>query len=601
MREIKLLDKETIDRIAAGEVVERPASIVKELMENSIDSGATSVSVEIKSGGIDLIRVTDNGGGIPKDQSKKAFLRHATSKIDGAEDLSSIRTLGFRGEALSSICAVSKVELCTKTADSITGSIYKIEGGTEQSLDDAGLPNGTTMIVRNVFYNVPARLKFLKSPATEAGYISDIVEKIALSNPDISVKFTNNSNVRFSTIGNGVLKDTVYAVFGRDIAANLLEVREADDLIYIDGFIGKPEIARSVRSLETFFINGRYVKDKVISSALEEAYKGYQMKGTFPFACFNIRIAPEYVDVNVHPSKMEVKFFDSERIYKSIYKIISERITRRENIPEVTITPKPAEAAPETVHEAEKAPKEAAVKTLFPEPFETKRFEEIKERMVPYETEEKPVSYTQKTLFEDNFISEKARVKSRVIGCVFDTYWIVEYEDKMYIIDQHAAHEKVLYEQFMERIKSDNILSQKITPSMVVSLSSLEELALNEYMEYFKKLGFEIEHFGGSEYAISAVPATLYSSINSRELFLEALDELTKGGNSKAPEVLLDRVATAACKAAVKGGNRLSFREAEELINSLLELENPYNCPHGRPTIISMSKYELEKKFKRIV
>lgn len=641
MREIKLLSKETIDRIAAGEVVERPSSVVKELMENSIDSGASSVSVEIKNGGIDLIRVTDNGSGIEKDQIEKAFLRHSTSKIENADDLSFIKTLGFRGEALSSICAVSKLELLTKTAHSVTGSIYKINGGVPDYLTDAGLPEGTTVIVRDLFYNVPARLKFLKTPRTEAGYISDIIEKMALSHPDISIKFINNGDVRLLTLGKGSLKDAIYAVYGRDIAANLLEVNERNDILTLSGFVGKPEVSRSLRSLENFFINGRYVKDKVISGAVEEAYRGFQMKGSFPFACINIEMEPELVDVNVHPSKMEVKFFDSERVYESIYAIISKIIKYRENIPAVTAeTGQPGpEAAPKTklpevlareipgrgTDHAENAQSAAesgteqfsgpapapepaqalgAQKITFPEPFEEKRLESIPrvfEAQNTYRAATPEEGFQQQSIFEDRFVSEKANMECRIVGQVFSTYWIVEYQEKMYIIDQHAAHEKVLYEKFMKNIAEGEILSQNIAPPIIVTLSALEELALSNYGDYFRNLGFQVEHFGGSEYAISAVPATLYSSINEKEFFLSALDELASLSASKEPEILKDRVALASCKAAVKGGNTISLLEAQELIKSLLSLENPYNCPHGRPTIISMSKYELEKKFKRIV
>ena len=606
MNEIKLLDKDTIDKIAAGEVVERPSSVVKELLENSVDSGASAISVEIKNGGTDLIRVTDNGSGIERDQIKKALLRHFTSKIKDAGDLSCVKTLGFRGEALSSICAVSRFEILTKTAESITGTIYRTNGGTEGDLKEAGLPDGTTVIVRDLFYNVPARLKFLKSAKTEGGYISEIIEKLALSNPDISFKYTNNGQVKLITPGNGSLKDAVFSVFGRDISLNLLEVDAKDDLISIKGFIGKPQIARSGRMLENYFINGRYVKDKIVSKALEDAYYGYQMKGTFPFSCFNITIDPELIDVNVHPSKLEIKFFDSQRVYDSVYKIISQILHQRENIPEFTINIKQAEAEDADKEESCVSLKKEEIrpaKISYPEPFEAKRFSEQNiffEKRDEYTAARSDEKYEQTTLFNNKFISEEAAARLKMIGQIFETYWIVEYAGKMYMIDQHAAHEKVLYEKFRSQIESGKAFSQSLSPAVIVTLSSPEEVIFNDNIEFFKKAGFEAEHFGRAEYALICVPSTLYSSVNEKDLFLDMLSELSQIGRIR-PETLLDRIAAAACKAAVKGNKTLTFKEARELINSLLSLENPYNCPHGRPTMISMSKYELDKKFKRII
>jgi len=607
MNDIKLLDKNTIDQIAAGEVVERPSSIVKELIENSIDAGADAVSIEIKDGGTSMIRITDNGSGIRADQVRTAFLRHSTSKINNASDLSFIHTLGFRGEALSSVAAVSKTEICTKTSDSLTGIIYKINGGIEESMQEAGLPDGTTMIIRDLFYNTPARLKFLKSAAAEGSYILDVVQRIALSRPDISFKFTSNGTVKLATSGNGSLKDTVYSVFGRDITANLLDVDGEKGYIRVKGFIGKPEIARGNRNYEFFFVNGRFVKDKVIQKSLEDAYAGYQMKGTFPFAIINITMEPELVDVNVHPSKMEIRFHDNEDVYNSLYEILRGRITRRENIPEVSL---------------EKTKNNEDKKNIvsIPEPFETKSRVSFSNRSESGKDEpsfvntvfndnmiyggEKPVRDTQaffeQISFNAPFISDISRPSHRIIGVIFDTYWLVEYTDKLFIIDQHAAHEKVLYERFMKRIREEKHYSQKITPPEIISLSVRECDTLEKNMDSFRRLGFETEHFGGNEYAISAVPTDLYG-INNKVLFVQMLDELIELPSGQGAEIMTDRIATAACKAAVKGGNRLSLAEAERLIDELLDLENPYNCPHGRPTIISMSKYELEKKFKRVI
>lgn len=654
MNTIKLLDKNTIDKIAAGEVVDRPSSIVKELVENAIDAGATSVSIEIKDGGISLIRITDNGSGIAKDQIAIAFLRHSTSKINDAADLAFIHTLGFRGEALSSIAAVSQTELCTKTKDDLTGVIYKINGGVEESLSEAGLPNGTTLIVKNLFYNTPARLKFLKSAQTEAGYVMDIVQRIALSHPEIAFKYVANGSVKLSTSGNGSLKDAVYSVFGRDITANLLQIDDSDETLSVSGFIGKPEIARGNRNFEYFFINGRYIKDKIIQKALEEAYLGYQMKGTFPFAVLNINIEPELVDVNVHPSKMEIRFFNNEVVFNSVYEIIRNRITRRENIPLVSLSrantapPVPEEYVPEPFEQA--AARKPSLytdsqdfKTIREETNYTGRYSntlrssadnssytEQLEALQSYTkaaddmsdtdiAEDKSfaanegaaftissklanenVPYEQSEIIIPDFVSKAARKSHRIVGEVFDTYWIVEYDDSMFIIDQHAAHEKVLYEKFINNLKNDKHYSQHIMPSIIVTLTQQEENILKKYMSSFTELGFEIEHFGGCEYMISAVPTDLYS-LDNRILFLELLDDLSDISSKSGPEIIIDRVATAACKAAVKGGNRLSIAEANTLIDELLSLDNPYNCPHGRPTIISMSRTELEKKFKRII
>lgn len=591
MNEIRLLDKNTIDQIAAGEVVDRPSSIIKELVENSIDAGASAVSVEIRDGGISLIRITDNGSGIPKEQISLAFLRHSTSKIRDAADLSFIHTLGFRGEALSSIAAVSRTQLCTKTPQALTGTIYKINGGAEESIQDAGLPDGTTVIVKDLFYNTPARLKFLKSPQTEAGYITDVIHHICLSHPEIAFKYSVNGSLKVSTPGNGSLKDVIYAIFGRDITGHLLEVDDADENLAVRGFLGKPEIARGNRGFEYLFVNGRFIRDRILQKALEEAYIGYQMKGTFPFAVINIQMEPELVDVNVHPSKMEVRFFNNEAVFRSVYQILRRRITERESIPSVQIGKQESLKKPE--------PQKAA---SVPEPFEKR---EPSSLPLP-EAVKEPFPYTVPSRKEgaqslpDTFLDPVSRPKHRIAGVVFDTYWIVEFEDYIYIMDQHAAHEKVLYERIMKRLASQEHYSQSVLPPLILTLSSSEEAILQKHMEAFQETGFEVFHFGGSEYALRSVPADLYT-VDWKRLFLEMLEDLKESSSNKGPEVMRDRIATAACKAAVKGGNRLSVTEADALIDELLELDNPYNCPHGRPTMIRISRSEIERKFKRIV
>ncbi len=639
MANIKVLDQNTINQIAAGEVIDRPASVVKELLENAIDAKATAITVEIKDGGISFIRITDNGCGIEKEDIKVAFLRHSTSKIRTAVDLVTVSSLGFRGEALSSISAVAMVELITKTKESFCGTRYVIEGGEEKSIEDIGVPDGTTFIVRNLFYNTPARRKFLKSANTEASYISDIVEKIALSHPEISIRFIINNQNKLHTSGNGSLRDVVYTVYNREIATNVIEINNSCQFMKITGYIGKPLISRGNRGYENYFINNRYVKSNFISRAIEDAYKSFLMQHKYPFTCINLQVDPELLDVNVHPSKMELRFRNQEEIYPFVFNTVDAALHHRQLIPDVEIEEKKEKEKTVTQIVSEVMASDGK-KVRIPEPFEIKRNESIKESIKEIEIankkeqifklnekneilmedsekykyvpenrisriiekeEKKVVVENQMELFDDNLLSKKARVKHKIIGQVFDTYWIVEYNDKMFIIDQHAAHEKVLYEKILKRYNAKEQLSQEINPPIVVSVSMKEEQVLKANMDSFRKFGYEIEEFGGNEYAIRGVPYDLLS-LSSRELFLELLDGINiDDGIRVKPDMLIDRMATMACKAAVKGNNKLSMDEANKLIDELLELDNPYNCPHGRPTIISMTKYEMEKKFKRII
>ena len=639
MANIKVLDQNTINQIAAGEVIDRPASVVKELLENAIDAKATAITVEIKDGGISFIRITDNGCGIEKEDIKVAFLRHSTSKIRTAVDLVTVSSLGFRGEALSSISAVAMVELITKTKESFCGTRYVIEGGEEKSIEDIGVPDGTTFIVRNLFYNTPARRKFLKSANTEASYISDIVEKIALSHPEISIRFIINNQNKLHTSGNGSLRDVVYTVYNREIATNVIEINNSCQFMKITGYIGKPLISRGNRGYENYFINNRYVKSNFISRAIEDAYKSFLMQHKYPFTCINLQVDPELLDVNVHPSKMELRFRNQEEIYPFVFNTVDAALHHRQLIPDVEIEEKKEKEKTVTQIISEVMASDGK-KVRIPEPFEIKRNESIKESIKEIEIankkeqifklnekneilmedsekykyvpenrisriiekeEKKVVVENQMELFDDNLLSKKARVKHKIIGQVFDTYWIVEYNDKMFIIDQHAAHEKVLYEKILKRYNAKEQLSQEINPPIVVSVSMKEEQVLKANMDSFRKFGYEIEEFGGNEYAIRGVPYDLLS-LSSRELFLELLDGINiDDGIRVKPDMLIDRMATMACKAAVKGNNKLSMDEANKLIDELLELDNPYNCPHGRPTIISMTKYEMEKKFKRII
>ena len=648
MPEIMLLNQETIDKIAAGEVVERPSSVVKELVENAIDAKATAITVEIKEGGISFIRITDNGCGIEKKQVPIAFLRHSTSKIRSVEDLLNIHSLGFRGEALSSIAAVAQVELITKTYDELTGTRYVIEGSKEVADEEIGAPDGTTFIVRNLFYNVPARRKFLKTAQTEGGYISDLMERMALSHPDVSFKFINNGQTKLHTSGNGNEKDLIYHIYGRDITASVLKVEQQTELFQIRGFIGKPMVSRGNRNYENYFINGRYIKSALLSKAVEEAYKGFLMQHQYPFCVLYFDIHSDLLDVNVHPTKMELRFSQNEQIYRLLYEIIRNTLTHKDFIPEVPVEEKKTAAAPE-------------IKEPAPEPFEVRRLNEIRKAVAadsPYEpkypsytkksstdvffsrmkqntkspltakeeslfakplastpeTEDVPkedslsmvrepdIPYVQQTLeqIDSHFLTKDARKKHKIIGQLFDTYWLVEFEDKLFVIDQHAAHEKVLYEKTMKKVREQLFSSQAVSPPIILSLNQEEIAAMERYQDELTRFGYEIEPFGGKEYAITAIPAD-FSDIDMRSMFLELLNDFTELSGKTTPELILEKVASMSCKAAVKGNNRLSRAEIETLIDELLQLDNPYNCPHGRPTIISMSKYEIEKKFKRIV
>lgn len=719
MSNITLLDQNTINKIAAGEVIERPAAVVKELIENAIDAGANAITIEIKEGGISFIRVTDNGMGIQKDDIKVAFLRHATSKIKTIEDLISVSSLGFRGEALASIASVAQVELVTKTSEDITGIRYVIEGGEEKSMEEIGCPNGTTFIIRNLFFNTPARRKFLKSATTEASYIGDLIERLAVSHPNVSFKFITNNKIKLHTSGNGNLKDILYNVYGRDISANLLEVKGSTDKFSMVGFIAKPVITRGNRNYENYFINGRYIKNGVINKAIEEAFKPYIMSHRYPFTALHFTIESDLIDVNVHPTKMELRFNNNNEIYHFTHSILNQILAGKELIPDIPL-----------VEEKE----EAHHITSAPEPFEINRRKEIEKKyenhgfrnqgngignrdavtlnlgngqtsdeivrnnedkttMMSYKDKKEIVDQTeighfdhvikhpdtmaltndstflkeennykipnrnevshgisgevskevshenitdseinpreftkdnqeqvievtnshqsfhsfedtptgeQITIFEDKLLSKEAKKHHRIVGEVFSTYWIVEYNDKMFMIDQHAAHEKVMYERILKAAKEKEYLSQILQPPIIITLNMREEEVVKTHMNVLNQLGFEIEHFGGKEYSVRAVPSDMYG-IAQEGFLLELIADLVEDVPTGTADVILEKIASMSCKAAVKGNNRLSYEEAVALIDQLLELDNPYNCPHGRPVIISMSKYEIEKKFKRIV
>ncbi len=618
---IAVLDKDTIDKIAAGEVVERPASIVKELLENAIDAGATSITVEIKDGGKSLIRVTDNGSGIAKDEVRIAFLRHATSKIQSADDLQNITSLGFRGEALSSIAAVSKMEMITKVRSETVGHWYVIEGGIEQSFEEVGAVDGTSIIVRDLFFNTPARRKFLKSNQTEAAHIAELVEKIALSHQDVSIRLIANNQAKLQTSGNGNLKDSIYRLYGREVAMALLPVEYRAQGIEITGVIAKPEVSRASRSMEMYFVNGRYIKAKTIASAIEEGYGNRLMQHQYPFTVLNYHIPPEVMDVNVHPTKMEVRFSEEVKIYEVTRDAIVSALMEKELIKRV-------EADRVQLKRVSDLPvSDVKQKGKISEAFETKpqhNQRKIQEKIENYQVPNDPVS---NPIFLDRpqeektnqvvdkvwnsteevpvvgeqlkFLDKKNLYLHKIVGQIFGTYWIVEFNQKMIVIDQHAAHEKVLYERLMKQYQN-TVPSQMVVPPILLTLTAIEADALNQNQKVLSDLGFHIENFGGNEYRIDGVPSIL-PSVSKKEMLKELIAELADHNQLKTPESIIAKTASMACKAAVKGNHTLSLLEAKTLIDELMSLENPYNCPHGRPTMFEMSKYEIEKKFKRIV
>ena len=649
MAKINILDQDTINKIAAGEVVERPSSVVKELVENSIDAGATAVSVTISGGGTTQIRVTDNGCGFEREDLDVAFLKNTTSKIRCAEDLLSVQSLGFRGEALSSISSVSKLELITKTKQELVGTRYVIHGGVKQEEQEVGCPDGTTFVVNDLFYNTPVRRKFLKSAMTEAGYVNDVMERIALSNPDIAIKFTNNGKLLINTSGNGKLRDVIYGIYGRDIAAELCEVNRTAGGFSICGLIAKPVIARGNRNYENYFLNGRYIRNPLISKAIEEAYRGYMMQNKYPFTALMLQIPNDMFDVNVHPAKLEVRFTQPELIYEFVYQSIRTTVVDSETIHKTSLdtqakpvvkqipsyAPEPFERHKATTP-ISVSPSDKFVNQLFTEnkvqPQLQSEPQQISEES-PYGVNIQPtqpvISETEllKTIVDDpvesdstesemnevhsditkapepvqlSFLSEEAKKKHRIIGQVFATYWMVEYDDKLYIIDQHAAHERILYENMMEAKKLAEPNAQQLFPPLVISLNLREQEVLEQTLPYLEKLGYEIESFGGKEYKVSAVPAEL-PAISKKEYLIEFLDSLSENGIPSEPESVYDKIASLSCKAAVKGNHKLSYEEASSLINQLMKLENPFHCPHGRPVTIELSKYEIEKKFKRVL
>ena len=653
MGKIAVLDQQTIDKIAAGEVVERPASVVKELVENAIDAKATQVTVEIKDGGIGFIRITDNGSGMEKDDIPLAFLRHSTSKIRSAEDLNGVSSLGFRGEALSSISAVAMVELITKTRESMMGSRCCIEGGVQKTLEEIGAPDGTTFIIRNLFFNTPARKKFLRSEMSEGSAIHELMTHLALSHPEVAFKVLIGGQMRIQTSGNGSLKDVIYHIYGRDVAMRLIQVDRQEGPVHITGFLGKPEISRGNRNYENYFVNGRYVKSKIIAKGIEDGYKSFMMQHRYPFVCLEFQIDGNLLDVNVHPTKMEIRFSNQNLIYDLVERTVKDALSGKELIPEVTLdTPaqkpiatqssesrlqmstsgmpeqrvsapitrtipqravvseqpmewKRPESRPAAETPQASTPAGAAQTERVPLVWQTRPEPSTERGKITSEPPQQPATPQmdkpeQMELFDGKLLSKEAAIHHVIIGQLFDTYWLVQYADKLYIIDQHAAHEKVLYERLMKDLRSRTFQSQLLSPPIILNLSMQEEELFLKYRNCFTDMGFEIEEFGDRAYAVRAIPSNL-PGIAKQDILMDLLDGLSDITGTASSETLLDKVASMSCKAAVKGNHQMSSMEAKALIDELLSLENPYNCPHGRPTIISMSKYELEKKFKRIV
>lgn len=605
---IRVLTKDTIDKIAAGEVVEKPVNVVKELVDNSLDSGASSISVEIRSGGTSLIRVTDNGSGIAKDDLPRAFIRHATSKIQNADDLSDIRTMGFRGEALSSISAVSRTEVMTKRKDDLFGYRYFSEGGAERGPEEIGIPDGTTMLVRDLFFNIPVRKQFLRSERVETSAIRDMVEKFAIGSPDVSFSLIVDGKQVLHTTGNGKFKDVIYTVYGPEMTKDLVTVDHTEEGMHITGFVSKPNVSRSKREYEVIYVNGRHVSDRNVSEAIETAYEGYLMQHRFPFAVLRIDIDPSRIDVNIHPKKEEIRFSDTEAVSGAVYRAVRGALEGKELIPEVTLSERSPDA------EKEKTP-------LFrAEPFEQRFAEKKRIWSYPDRREDKdPIkafSETEQELVREalsepemskpvqlSFLDTAAKPYYRYLGQFFNTYCLIEYQDHLYMIDQHAAHEKVLYERLSRQIRenmNDHPASQNILP-VILSLPKADAEVLSGHMDVFCSIGFEMEEAGDNDFIVRAVPASL-PSLSEKDLLMDMLDMLSEDSTlPKDPVLLKKRIASMSCKAAVKAGMRLSDMEIRSLIDELLTLEDPYHCPHGRPVIIRFSRNDIDKMFKRIV
>lgn len=630
MKRINILDEHTSNKIAAGEVVERPSSVVKELMENSIDADAKNITIEIEEGGVSLIRIIDDGYGIHKDDIKKAFLPHATSKIKDVDDIYSIMTLGFRGEALASIASISKVSLKSKMEGEAFGSEIVIEGGEIISLNDIGTNKGTIIEVRDLFYNVPARKKFLKTISREGALIGDIVNRIALSHPEVSIKFYNNGKKVLHSYGTGNLIDVIRTIYGKSISDNLIYFENKEDAISLYGYIGKEEIARGSRNNQSIFVNGRYIKNKTIVAAVENAFKSFATVNKFPFFVLFIDIYPEFVDVNIHPTKAEIKFKEDRGIFKkvfdSVHKAFRNEVFEDFYIPEEETKEaedtKSIEEIKFTINDIPKEDLEEDNKKIIHKDLENLTYEEVRKEEELYEslkglatsinikpsydnTVEKLVIHEDKQEINiSNNKLESTKIAKfpnlRVIGQFNKMYILAEYEDILYIIDQHAAHEKILFEKYLKNIEEGDIVVQQLLVPVLIDLTTDDYCYYDENAEIFLNAGFIIENFGGNTISIKEVPYFL-GKLDARNLFMNILDNIKSLGSGKTTEVKYNKIATLACKAAVKANNYLNESEMNKLINDLRYLDDPFHCPHGRPVIIKFTNYDLDKKFRRIV
>ncbi len=651
---IRVLDENTINQIAAGEVIEGPNAVVKELVENSMDAGATAITVEVKNGGKTFIRITDNGSGITPEEIPIAFLSHATSKIQNAQDLLQVTSFGFRGEALASVASVAKVELLSKTHDQISGTRYVIEGGTEITREEVGCPAGTTILVKDLFYNTPARLKFLKSDQTENNKIGESMVSLAFSNPGIRFQLIEDGKTKLQTSGNGKLMDLLYQQYGKEVTSSLIPLDVTSFDLRMHGFIGKPNLNRGTRSFMNYYVNGRRIKNDVITKAIEEGYLGYAMVGRFPFVSLFLEIPPALYDVNVHPAKLEIRFMNEEDLSHFITESIHETLKNHDLVPKVSMEGEPSKmtspyqslktipkeevqkAQPfETRYLSQERPldpvvKEGAHELLDPIPgsagpagsagippfgmSETGVYHRIQmdqvvtsdpRASIPSENKGRGTDKKETYIQQKMEISEKERIQFRIIGQVFGTYWLIEYNNELLMIDQHAAHEKVLFEKFMKEISEKKVFRQNLMTPILLTLTNREKEVLEKYRTHFMDIGFEIEPFGGNDWRVKAVPSN-FIPLATKELFyglLDALMETKQGENVDVmqTESIRNRIATMACKAAIKGNRTYSYKEAKDLIEEMLGCDEPYHCPHGRPTTISFSKYDLDKKFKRIV
>jgi DNA mismatch repair protein MutL len=608
---INILDENTINKIAAGEVIEKPASIIKELVENSIDADSSEITIEVRSGGISYIRVIDNGKGIGKEDMSNAFLRHATSKICSDLDLNNIATLGFRGEALASIAAVSKIEMMSKQMEESIGYRIYIEGGRVVEFEECGCPEGTIITIKDVFFNTPARLKFLKTESREAMYITNIIESLAMSHANISFKYKLNEKMVIATRGDGDIKSVILSIYGKEVYKNIIDVNSSRDFITIKGYIGNSNIAKGSRNYQSVFVNGRYIKNKTISAAVEAAYKSMLTINKFPFYVLHIYINPELVDVNVHPSKAEVKFQDDQIIFKAVYHCIKDALIEESPIMEIE---EKSESLLKDIPKINYVQQEIRAEVGIKESIEG--IDNIRNINENKSINLKPIGNTTEYNSRRDYYKPEAKVNDEpvypqsqssgiakfgplaVVGQIHFTYIIAEGPDEMFMIDQHAAHERIYYEKYLKDFRSTGIQSQSLIVPIVIELSPSEKQNVFDNIELYKKIGYEIEDFGGNAITLRCVPV-IYGNPDSRELFNEMVNDVDL--RNKDTSSMIDKILyTMACKSAVKAGDKLSIREIDELINKLRFCDNPYTCPHGRPTIVKMSYHELEKKFKRI-